>query len=132
MFPRERERVTADTESFRSALEWSWQQGDFKASLHLVVALWQIWFFGDQTGAREWLQRAVDRTRDIAHPARVEVLGALAAFLPGDTVRQQALLEEAAELARRLDDQHSLAALDYVAGEGRAAFWKLLSGSIRA
>src|SRR5205823_10001868 len=69
MFPRERERVTADTESFRSALEWSWQQGDFKASLHLVVALWQIWFFGNQTGAREWLERVVDRTQHIAHPA---------------------------------------------------------------
>jgi predicted ATPase/class 3 adenylate cyclase len=126
MFPRERERVTADTESFRSALEWSWQQGDFEASLHLVVALWQIWFFGDQTGAREWLDRVVDRTQDIAHPARAEALGALAAFLPDDPVRQQALLEEAAELGQRLDDQHSLAALDYVAGEAA-----LRSGNFR-
>jgi predicted ATPase/class 3 adenylate cyclase len=126
MFPRERERVTADTESFRSALEWSWQQGDFKASLHLVVALWQIWFFGDQTGAREWLDRVVDRTQDIAHPARAEALGALAAFLPDDPVRQQALLEEAAELGQRLDDQHSLAALEYVAGEAA-----LRSGNFR-
>jgi hypothetical protein len=47
----------------------------------------------------------------------VEVLGALTAFLPGDPVRQQTLIEEAAELAWRLDDQHSLAALDFVTGE---------------
>jgi hypothetical protein len=126
MFPRERARVTADTESFRSALEWSWQQGDFEASLHLVVALWQMWFFGNQTGAREWLERVVDRTQHIAHPASAEALGALAAFLPDDPVRQQALLEEAAELAQRLDDQHSLAALEYVAGEAA-----LRSGNFR-
>lgn len=118
MFPRERtDRVTADIESFRSALEWSWQERDFEASLHLVAALWLPWFFGNQTGAREWLERVVDRTQDIAHPARAEVLLALAAFLPDDTVRQQALIEEATELAQRLDDQHGLAALEFIAGE---------------
>ncbi|MDQ3900999.1 MAG: hypothetical protein M3319_11380, partial [Actinomycetota bacterium] len=127
MFPRERmERVTADSESFRSALEWSWRQGDFEASLHLVTALWLHWFFGNQTGAREWLDQVVDRTQDIAHPARVEVLHALLAFLPDDTVRQQTLIEEAVELAQRLDDQHTLAALEYVAGDAA-----LRSGNFR-
>jgi non-specific serine/threonine protein kinase len=118
MFPRERWiGVTADFESFRSALEWSWQQGDFEASLHLVAALWLHWFFGNRTGAREWLERVVDRTQDVAHPARAEVLCALIAFLPGDPARQQALVEEAVALAQRLGDQHGLAALEYVAGE---------------
>jgi predicted ATPase/class 3 adenylate cyclase len=117
MFPRERLRVIADSENFRSALEWSWQQSDFEASLHLVVALWHFWFFGNQTGAREWLERVIDRTQELGHPARAEALCALTAFMPGDTARQQALIEEAAALAQRLDDQHALAALEYVAGE---------------
>lgn len=117
MFPRERFRVIADIESFRSALEWSWQQGDFEASLHLVVALWYFWFFGNQTGAREWLERVVDRTQEITHPARAEALCALTSFVPGDTTRQQSLIEEAAELSQRLGDEHGLAALEYVAGE---------------
>jgi hypothetical protein len=82
--------------------------------------------FGNQTGAREWLERVVDRTQDIAHPARAEVLCALTAFLPGDPVRQQALIEEAAELSQRLDDQHGLAALDYITGEAA-----LRSGNFR-
>jgi predicted ATPase/class 3 adenylate cyclase len=109
--------VTADIESFRSALEWSWQQGDFEASLHLVAALWLHWLFGNRTGARQWLERVVDRTQNVLHPARAEVLCALTKFLPGDTVRQQALIAEAAELLQRIDDQHGLAAFEYVAGE---------------
>jgi hypothetical protein len=54
------------------------------------------------------------------------LLYALATFLHGDPVRQQALVEEATELAQRLDDQHGLAALEYIAGEAA-----LRSGSFR-
>jgi predicted ATPase/class 3 adenylate cyclase len=111
------DRVTAEVENFRVALEWSWREGDDEAALKLVAALWPVWFFGNPTGAREWLERILDRTQGIAHPARVEALVALAAFLPDDPARQEALGEEAAELVARLDDQEGLAALDFVAGE---------------
>jgi predicted ATPase len=107
-YPERTDRVTADSESFRAALG-SWQEGDVEGSLHLVAAMWINWFFGNQTGAREWLERVIDGTRHVAHPCRAEVLSALAAFIDDDPGRQQGLLDEAVELARRLESQHGLA-----------------------
>lgn len=110
-------RVAADRDSFRAALEWSWREGDFEAALHLVAAVYPNWFFGNQAGAADWLERVLDRTEHVAHPARAEVLRGLAALLLGDPARQQALVQEAAALLQRLDDLDGLAALDFIAGE---------------
>jgi tetratricopeptide (TPR) repeat protein len=111
------DRVAAEEDSFRAALEWSWSEGHVEAALHLVTALWMHWFFGNQTGAKAWLEEIVTRTAHINHPGRLEALCALAALLPAEPTRQQALLREAATLSRRIGDPEAMAAIDYVTGE---------------
>ena len=118
MFPRQRMlRVTADIASFRAALQWSWDRGDNRASLTLVTAMWLGWFFDGEPGGIAWMERVLDRTRDLETPVRAEALAGLAALSVADPERQRAAFIEAIELAHRIQDRPAMAMMSYVSAE---------------
>jgi predicted ATPase len=114
MTAQQRRRVYADRLNLRAALEWSWDQGDARAALELVVVHAVSWMMPGDVTARAWLERVLAESEPAAHPDRVRALSELALTLgdsgDGDSGRIDDLLNEALRSAELLGDPIELAA----------------------
>jgi len=138
------ERLDADRDNLRAALEWLQRQGEPTEGLRLAGALWRFWLVRGYPGeGRGWLERLLQRaeTGGVAAPAmvRAKALNAagVLAWSQGDHARAATLCEAALALYRAGDDTAgmalSLTHLGFVAadqGEYRRAT-ELLTESLR-
>jgi len=107
------ERLEAEHDNFRAALEWSAvDPGGAEAGLRLAASLTWFWFIGGHwREGRLRLERALARRGD-AHEAALPGAMQGAAFFAwrqGDNARANELGEEGLTLCRRLDDKPNMA-----------------------
>ena len=106
------DRLEADHDNLRAALEWSLAQPGDDAALRLAVALAPYWHArGYLSEGREWLDRARAQEDPRTPSLRLRTLIAVArlAFAQDDFARTKTLMDEALPLARAADDRRSLA-----------------------
>ncbi len=106
------DRLEAEHDNLRVALEWSLGQAGDDSGLLLATALAPFWHArGYLTEGREWLERARVQEGTVIPALRLRWLMAavLLAFAQDDFARTKALLEDAVPLARASDDRQALA-----------------------
>ncbi|WP_223736732.1 ATP-binding protein [Streptomyces purpurogeneiscleroticus] len=111
-------RLEAEHDDLRAALEWLLTASDVDGAVRLAGALASFWeLHGHYTEGRVWLERALEADSDASASERVRALNGLAllAVIQGDVHRARRACSQAASLARRGGDLHGLAyALNYV------------------
>jgi predicted ATPase/transcriptional regulator with XRE-family HTH domain len=120
------ERLTADYDNMRAALEWSLAATPAEIGLRLAWSLDAYWFWrGHFSEGRMWLDRALERRAGSSELAQARVLlaaGHLAQKDPLEHIRMVAWLEEALAIFRTLGDRVGCAeALLYL---GQEASWR--------
>ncbi len=106
------ERLGAEEDNLRVALEWSLEGGDVELGLRLVASLRDFWAMsGRFTEGQKWTQQALSESGSVPSPLQVRVLIAagVVLYISSQRVLQKQLFEEAIELARRLEDKFNLA-----------------------
>ncbi len=101
-------RLEAEHENFRTALRWAAERRDGELSLHLAVALADLWAVrGSVREGRRWLQNARVLGVDSSALLRAKALAAEGqlAMLQGDYPQARTLLEEGLALAEALHDR---------------------------
>jgi predicted ATPase len=115
--------MVADQDNVRVALAWFDARGESEALLRLSVMLDALWFArGLYSEGLQWAERALERSRPVASPARIQVLdgAAMLAILQGDYPRAAMFLEESRGLADELGDPFLVA--EAVAYSGYLAY----------
>jgi non-specific serine/threonine protein kinase len=106
------DRLVADDDNFRAALEWGTSAADAELALRLGAALWWFWYLrGNYAEGRRWLDAVLKVPGGEAVPTRAKVLtgaGAMA-FLQCDYDRATELLDQSIALSRDHGDPMSLA-----------------------
>jgi predicted ATPase/transposase/transcriptional regulator with XRE-family HTH domain len=120
------ERLTADYDNLRAALEWSLAATPAEIGLRLAWSLDAYWFWcGHFSEGRMWLDRALERRAGSSELAQARVLlaaGHLAQKDPLEHTRMVAWLEEALAIFHTLGDRTGCAeALLYL---GQEASWR--------
>jgi tetratricopeptide (TPR) repeat protein len=113
------ERLHAEHENFRRALQWLGERGEAELQLRLVAALYRFWHLRGFLGeGRGWLRDALRRRDRIPTIARGNaLLGAgFLAHWQHDRAEVKACANEAVELFRDLGDRRGLAAALRLAG----------------
>jgi len=120
-------RLEAEHDNFRIALDWSLQEGKNEIALRIAGALGQFWWVHNHLReGREWLKRAQWTTKGASNKAQAKAL-----FWSGTLARQQGHYREAKEftqdslqLCRSLEDKegtaralNSLGAVYYFEGD---------------
>jgi predicted ATPase/DNA-binding SARP family transcriptional activator len=111
--------VEQELANLRSALEWSFSNGDLEVGVRLAGALWSFsGRMGQLEQARRWLESALDRRDELPPPLQLKALTAAmtVAFSQGDYRCTSAIGEEAVALAEELDDRKELAVALMVRG----------------
>ncbi|MGZ5446314.1 MAG: protein kinase domain-containing protein [Thermoanaerobaculia bacterium] len=106
------ERLDADDDNFRTAIEWAVSANDADLALRLGAALWWMWYVrGRYTEGRRALESilAVPGGEGVAVRAKALTGAGAMAFLQCDYERAIALLESSIALARANGDPVSLA-----------------------
>jgi len=101
-------RLEAEHENFRAALRWAAERRDGELSLHLAVALGDLWAVrGSVHEGRRWLQDARVLGVDSSALLRAKALAAegLLAMLQGDYLQARTLMQEGLALAEALHDR---------------------------
>src|SRR5262249_3406595 len=105
------QRLTAEYDNFRLALEWSHTDPEgAEAELRLAAALGRYWdIHGPRRDGRLWIERALARpsSAPTARAMALHYAGTIVSF-EGDVARCVALLTESVALARQLDDSRLL------------------------
>jgi predicted ATPase/class 3 adenylate cyclase len=107
------QRMEADNDNLRAALEWSeYAQTAHEAHLRLVASAWRFWeVCGYHTEGRGWLDRAVAASTEAVAPLRAKLLmgaGALAGWL-SDFPQALRCHEQSLALYRELGDEANVA-----------------------
>jgi len=105
------DRVEAEYENMRAALEWS-REHNLDACLRLVGALWRFWDLRAYSiEAIEWFEQSLALTQDQHSIARARVLSRASVFFRNlnDPKKARQFAEEAATLSRNLNERSSLA-----------------------
>ncbi|HEV2122651.1 MAG TPA: tetratricopeptide repeat protein, partial [Chloroflexota bacterium] len=106
------ERLEADHDNLRAALQWALDHGEVETALRLGGALGVFWVIrGHLSEGRRWLEAALTVSGARASVARATALawaGNLAG-LQGDYGQASRLAEDGVALARALDDRRALA-----------------------
>jgi non-specific serine/threonine protein kinase len=101
-------RLEAEHDNLRAALEWSLKSGRAEGGLRLAGALWWFWFVhGYLSEGREWLEEALSKGGSAPEAVRAKALcgaGALA-WIRCDYAAATARLEESAEIFRKIGDK---------------------------
>jgi predicted ATPase len=112
------ERLSAEHDNLRAALEYSLAQGSAETAAEMASALYPFWDLrGHYTEGRRWLTRVL-AAPGISERARTRALMGVAtlAIIQGDVEQAVTACEEAATLSRRAGDGAGLAhALQYLA-----------------
>ena len=110
------ERVEREYDNLRAALRWSLERGEVgdnsEMALRLGAALWRFWDVrGHWSDGRDFLERALARSKGVAVPVQVKALKGAAhlAFVQSDTDRAEALTEECLAQCRELGDTAGIA-----------------------
>ncbi len=106
------DRLAAEHDNLRRALDWFVGESDGQAALELTGALFRFWYLrGAYREGREWLERALAIAPDAGTAARAKALRAAGtlAFLQCDYVQAQHLLGVSMRVARALDDRREVA-----------------------
>lgn len=105
------QRLEAEHDNVRAALQWSRQAEEAEAGLRLVTALWRFWEVRGYLGeGRQWLEEMLARSNG-APALRAKALvgaGALARH-QGDYEQARTRLEESLALQRELGDKPGIA-----------------------
>lgn len=107
------ERVDAESENFRAALEWAMESDSGRhRAMELAASLWRYWWGrGYWSEGRRWLAQALDRAEgtDVGLQARALWAAGFLAHFQGDYVRSFDLLEQANSKAMEAEDERVLA-----------------------
>jgi predicted ATPase/DNA-binding CsgD family transcriptional regulator len=100
------ERLVAEHDNLRAALEWSLTTGKVEAALGLSGALaWFWWLRGSHIEGRRWLTRALNAAPDRSTERMKALYGAgWLAHQQRDSATAQALLDESLSIAREMAD----------------------------
>ena len=110
--------LETEHDNLRVALAWCEQQAEeAEAGLRLAGALWQFWNTrGHLLEGRQWLKRALEKTKQDATEPEASMARALAlnragrlAYSQSDYVAARTLFEESLTIRRRLGDQKKVA-----------------------
>jgi len=109
------ERLEAEHDNVRAAIDWALASGEVEDGLRLAGAMWRFWFIhGYFAEGRRWLE-ALLRTGPLVKAAvRAKALlgaGNLAAFGQGDYQVARSCYEASLSLSRQADDARSVAFL---------------------
>jgi predicted ATPase/class 3 adenylate cyclase len=113
------DRLEADHDNFRAALEWSRTDPDVETGVRLAGALWWFWEVrGYWTEGWRWLNELLPRARTATPAARVKLLNAAAglALRLDDFERVEALASEALALSRDVHDRRTEASCLVILG----------------
>ncbi len=106
------ERLEAELDNFRAALQWLMEHAQIEAALRLATALWQFMEMrGHWSEGRQWLTAGLERATDVPIAVRAKAI-TRAAWLTrdlGDYARASAMLRESLELWRQIDDKAGIA-----------------------
>jgi predicted ATPase/DNA-binding SARP family transcriptional activator len=108
------DRLEAEHDNLRAALEWSLGQEADDTGLRMAAALSGYWHArGYLSEGREWLERALSHNSTSARTSRMKVLigAARLAFAQDDFGRAVTIMEEAVPLARAGGDRQALTLL---------------------
>ncbi|NTU80280.1 MAG: tetratricopeptide repeat protein [Chloroflexales bacterium] len=123
------ERLDAEQNNLRAALEWALKHGEGEVALRLSGALWWFWWIRKHLSeGRAWLERALDQPapseptaeRTRARATALYRAGFLALF-QGDMARTTVLGEESLALFQTLGDQRGIAWASYTLASGLQA-----------
>jgi predicted ATPase/DNA-binding SARP family transcriptional activator len=106
------DRLDAEHDNLRAALQWSIESGGVKAGLRLALSLWGWWDGRNHYAeAREWLKRLLEMNGDAPAALRARVLNEAGhlAGKQGDYATAQAFLKQGLALARELGDKQAIA-----------------------
>jgi predicted ATPase/DNA-binding CsgD family transcriptional regulator len=120
------EQLEREHDNLRAALSWSLEQAeDGEAGWHRETALWLAgslymfwWVHGHWSEGRNFLERALAVSEDVAAPVRAKALCAAANlnFVQSDYQRAEMLSQESLALYRELGDQRGIALSLYPLG----------------
>jgi tetratricopeptide (TPR) repeat protein len=108
----ETDRLAADEDNFRTALESATSAGDAELALRLGAGLWWFWYVrGAYSEGRRWLDEvlAIADAEDVPIRAKAMTGAGALAFLQCDYDSATELLDTAIDLSRRHGDPVSLA-----------------------
>jgi non-specific serine/threonine protein kinase len=113
------DRLEAERDNIRAALEWSLESDKGEEGLRLAGALWHFWYTrGYWNEMSRWLEETLLRSRGASASARAKALGG-AGVLKEDYSQRTALLEESLALYREVGDKNGAAwALEILGGAG--------------
>jgi predicted ATPase/DNA-binding SARP family transcriptional activator len=106
------ERLEAEHENFRAALEWALQDAGNLLGLELANALWRFWQIrGYYAEGAAWLSRALGQNPEAPDALRAQTLGYLGnlTYVQGDYTSAHACYEEMLSLRRALGDPLGIA-----------------------
>jgi len=105
-------RLEAEHDNLRAALEWSQGGADPELGLRMAVAIWPLWRMrGHFKEGRNWLEATLAPTGAIRTKARASALRAAGTLArdQGDTVTARARFEESIAISQELNDQQGVA-----------------------
>jgi predicted ATPase len=107
------DQLEREYDNFRIVLSWSLDGGDLTVGLRLAGALYRFWMLRGHLGeARQWLDRALPCSLDVAAHVRAKALNAagVVAGLQGDHAAAEALFRESFRLWEGVGDPVRMAA----------------------
>jgi predicted ATPase/DNA-binding winged helix-turn-helix (wHTH) protein len=105
------ERLNADRDNFRAALEWLLRRGEGEKALRLIASLRRAWVAqGYLTETRRWLEAALAQAEVVVPPVRAKAVYGLGRvrLAQGDYDEARDHLQEAVALSREIDDPEGL------------------------
>ncbi|HYW87260.1 MAG TPA: tetratricopeptide repeat protein [Chloroflexota bacterium] len=106
------DRLEREYDNFRAVMHYSLECGDLHAGLRLAGALHRFWLLrGRLTEARDWLDRALPRSKDLATDVRAKALNAagVLAGMQGDHRTAEKFFLESFELWQQRGDSIRMA-----------------------
>ena len=109
------DRLEAEHDNLRAALDCSLERGEAEAGLRLAGAVWRFWLMrGYFAEGRSWLETLLKRGRNVPAAVRANALwgaGELAVFGQGDYAPAGPFFEESLALWRELGEKRGIANL---------------------
>lgn len=120
------ERLDAEHDNLRGALEWSIDAEPLIIALPLTTALVEFWLRrGHWTGAYRWIDRLLSRLGDLEDPTLALLLSEAASIFgtQGDFERVEPLAARGLELSRRTGDANQIAWATFRLGDNLSEWW---------
>jgi predicted ATPase/class 3 adenylate cyclase len=120
------DRLDAEHDNLRAALEWSIEAEPLMIALRLTTALVQFWNRrGHWTGAYRWIDRFLSRVGDLEDPLLALLMSEAAALFgtQGDFERVEPLATRGLEMSRRTADDNQVAWATVLLGDNLSQWW---------